>query len=181
MWLVINRHIVIFHESLYSQGFLSYVIDANPSLHITLAMWKNAHDLHNKCQIFEVKLIKIVLIFILIMESVTYPDIFGGDRFQQGVWEGGCSVPLWVQGKAQVGTRWQNSRKLHGFSTLNHLLLIKIYPSQPVMKLIQRIFFFFSEILRKFEFQVNFSVQSYAYLTCEHLAYLQLLITMYTT
>ena len=37
----------------------------------------------------------------------------------------------------------------------NHLLFIEIYPPQPVMKLIQRIF---SKILRKFEFEVNFRI-----------------------
>ena len=73
MSLIINRYIVVFHESLCSQGFLLYaikkslVIDAKPPLHTTLAMWKNAHDLYSKYQIIEVKLIKIVLVFILIM------------------------------------------------------------------------------------------------------------------
>ena len=40
------------------------------------------------------------------------------------------------------------------------------------MKLIQRIFF--KKILPKFEFEVNFSVQSYASLTREDPAYLQI-------
>ena len=53
----------------------------------------------------------------------------------------------------------------------NHLLLIKIYLPQPVMKLIQHIFF---KILSKFELKVNFRVQSYASLTREEPAYLQI-------
>ena len=73
MWLTINRYIVVFHESLCSQVLLLYVIkkslviNVKPALHITLAMWKDAHDLYSKYQIIEVKLIKIVLVFILIM------------------------------------------------------------------------------------------------------------------
>ena len=31
--------------------------------------------------------------------SVTYPEIVWGDQFQKG-----CDAPLWVQGKALVGT-----------------------------------------------------------------------------
>ena len=46
-------------------------------------------------------------------------------------------APLWVQGKVLVGTRQQNSWKLQGSKLWNQLLLIKIYPPQPVMKLIQ--------------------------------------------
>ena len=51
----------------------------------------------------------------------------------------------------------------------DRLLLIKAYPPQPVMKLIQHIFF---KILPKCEFEVNFSVQSCASLTREDPAYL---------
>ena len=46
--------------------------------------------------------------------AVTYPEIFWGDRFQQGVWRGGCDAPLWVEGKALVETRWQSFQKLQG-------------------------------------------------------------------
>ena len=53
----------------------------------------------------------------------------------------------------------------------NHLLLIEIYPPQPVMKITLRIF---SKILPILEFQVNFSVQSYASLTLDDPAYLQI-------
>ena len=35
--------------------------------------------------------------------------------------EGGCDAPLWVQGKALVGTMQQSSRRLQGFSTLRSL------------------------------------------------------------
>ena len=53
----------------------------------------------------------------------------------------------------------------------NHLLLIKIYPSQPVMKLVQHIFF---KIRPKFEFEVSLSMQLCASLTHEDPAYLQI-------
>ena len=37
--------------------------------------------------------------------SVTYPEIFWGDRFQQGVLVGrGCDSPLWVQSKAIIAS-----------------------------------------------------------------------------
>ena len=94
-----------------------------------------------------------------------YPEIFWGDPFQQRAGGGGC-----VQGNALEGTRQQSSRILQGFSTLKSLL-IKIYPPQLVMKIIQNVFL---KILPKFEFEVNFSVQSYASLTREDPAYLQI-------
>ena len=56
--------------------------------------------------------------------TMTYPEIFWGDLFQQGVGEGGCDTPLWVQGKALVGTRQQSSQKLQRFSTLKSLTVI---------------------------------------------------------
>ena len=46
---------------------------------------------------------------------------------------------------------------------------------QPVIRLIQRFFlffFFFSKILPKFDFEVDFSMQFYASLTHEYQAYL---------
>lgn len=72
--------------------------------------------------------------------SVTYLEIFWEDQVQQGVWGGGLWCPLCVQGKTLVRTRWQSFRKLQEFITLKSLL-IKIYSSQPLMKLIQNIFF----------------------------------------
>ena len=72
-----------------------------------------------------------------------------------------------------VGTRWESSWKLQ-IILWNHLLLIKIYPWYPVMKLIN---IFFSKILPKFMFDINFGIQSFASLTHEEPAYL--LITFY--
>ena len=61
---------------------------------------------------------------------------------------------------------------------LNHLFFIKIYPLQPVTKTNST---FFSKILPKFELEVNFSVKSYASLTCEDPAYLQITFHTYPT
>ena len=70
--------------------------------------------------------------------------------------------------------RWEQgsklTRSLMDLVPWNHLLLIEI-PPEPVMKLIQHIF---SKILPKFKFEVNFSIQSYASLTREEPAYLQI-------
>ena len=60
-------------------------------------------------------------------QSATYTEIFLGDQFQQKVFFGGgegernCDAPLRVQGKGVVGTRWQSSQKLQGFSTQKSL------------------------------------------------------------
>ena len=76
--------------------------------------------------------------------SVTYPDTFWGDQFQQGVWEG--VIPPSGSGKALVGeTRREHSWKLQGFSTLKSLL-VRIYPPQSVMKLIQHTYIFFKHL-----------------------------------
>ena len=48
---------------------------------------------------------------------------------------------LWVQGKALVGTMWQSSQKLQGFSTEIAYFWLKYTPPETVMKLIQPIFF----------------------------------------
>ena len=74
--------------------------------------------------------------------TVTYPEIFLENQFQQGGGWGDQAVMAPYGSKAQkalVGTTWQSSWKFQGFSTPK-LLLIKIYPPQPVMKLIQGIF-----------------------------------------
>ena len=53
---------------------------------------------------------------------VMYPEILGRWQISVGVFLGGeCDAPLWVQCKALVGTRQQNSQKLQGFSTLKVL------------------------------------------------------------
>ena len=46
---------------------------------------------------------------------------------------GGCNTPVWVQDKAPKCSK--------DLFLWHHLLLIKIYPPQPVMKLIQYFFF----------------------------------------
>ena len=53
---------------------------------------------------------------------VMYPEILGRWQISVGVFFGrDCDAPLWVQCKALVGTRQQNSQKLQGFSTLKVL------------------------------------------------------------
>ena len=75
------------------------------------------------------------------------------------VWEvgggGPTDAPLWVQDKTLVGSRLLNTGSSKDLLLWNHLLLIKIYPLKPIMKLIQLIFF--SKMLPKFKFEVNFS------------------------
>ena len=55
--------------------------------------------------------------------GVMYPEIFWGDFLAGGLGGvGDCDAPLWMGlCKALVGTRWQSSWKLQGFSTLKSL------------------------------------------------------------
>ena len=93
------------------------------------------------------------------------------EQFQQGFF-------FWRVGLPTMGPRQspgegpgrKGPKSLKDLVLWNHLLLIKIYPPQTVMKLIQHLF---SKILPNFEFEENFSIQSYASLTCEDLAHLQ--------
>ena len=74
-----------------------------------------------------------------------YPEILGGKPISAAGWLGGwggCVAILWVLSTALVGTGQQSSWKLQVFNTLYHLLLINIYLSQTVMKLIQYFFSF---------------------------------------
>ena len=50
---------------------------------------------------------------ILFHFSVTYPEFFGGHRFQQGVW-GQLWHPQWVHGKALVGAKGSNPLEASG-------------------------------------------------------------------
>ena len=88
------------------------------------------------------KILADLVFFDWVSYTVTYPEIFLENQFQQvGGW-GQQAVMAPYGSKAQkalVGTRWQTSSKFQGFTTPK-LLLIKIYPPQPVMKLIQGIF-----------------------------------------
>ena len=75
----------------------------------------------------------------------TYSEFWGD--FSRGCGGAGGGGLLWcpLMGPDQdlVGTRWQSSRIPGSSKDLvlwNYLLLIKIYPPQPVMKVIQRIF-----------------------------------------
>ena len=79
---------------------------------------------------------------ITLVLSVTYPEIFWGDQFQQRVWVGGGSdALLWFLGKALVGTRLQSSQKLQGFSTLKSLTFDENIPSTTCDETNSTIFF----------------------------------------
>ena len=69
--------------------------------------------------------------------SVTYPGIFWGDRFQQG----DVMLPYWSRAKPWWGPGSKTPRSSKHLVLWNQLLLIKMCPPQPVMKLIQRTFF----------------------------------------
>ena len=67
------------------------------------------------------------------------------DIFKDSLWrpnsKGGLMPPLWVQGKSLVGrpgTKAPGSSK--NLVLWNHLLLIKIYPPKPVLRLVQHIY-----------------------------------------
>ena len=58
--------------------------------------------------------------------SDVYRNFFGRPISAEGFFwggegEGNCDTPLRVQGKGVVGTRWQSSQKLQGFSTQKSL------------------------------------------------------------
>ena len=114
---------------------------------------------------------RIFLFFVTDIFTVTYPEMFWGDQFQQGVWEGAVMPPYGSRPKPWWGPGGKAPGNSKDLILWNHLLLIEIYPPQPVMKITQRIF---SKILPILEFQVNFSVQSYASLTLDDPAYLQI-------
>ena len=84
-----------------------------------------------------------------------WPDIFWGDRFQQKIWErgwagGALSYPLMGPGQSpdddKAAKLPETPISSKDLVLWNHKLLIKIYPPQPVIKLIQHIF---SKILPK--------------------------------
>ena len=83
----------------------------------------------------------------------------------------GWDAPLWMQGKALVGTRWHSSWKLQGFYTLTALTFDENISSTTFDETNST--YFFSKVLLKFEFEVNFSIQLHASLTCEDPEYLQ--------
>ena len=96
--------------------------------------------------------------------AVMYSDILG--RLFMRISAGGlggvgdCDAPLWVYAKLWLGPGGKAPGNSKDLVLWNHFLLIKIYPPQPVMKLIQH---FFSKILLKLELEVNFSKCSYHY------------------
>ena len=92
-------------------------------------------------------------------------DFSGG--FEMRGWD----APLWMQGKALVGTRRQSSWKLQGFYTLTALTFDENISSTTFDETNST--YFFSKVLLKFEFEVNFSIQLHASLTCEDPEYLQ--------
>ena len=79
-----------------------------------------------------------------------------GSRLFSNIFFKTFNAPLWSGAKPWWRPGSKDPRSFKDLVLWNHLLLIKIYPPQPVMKLIQHVFF--SKILSKFEFEVNFNI-----------------------
>ena len=111
------------------------------------------------------------------INPVTYPEFFLGRTISVGDLGGALMLPHGSRAKPWWGTCVKAPRGPKDSILWNHLLLLKIYPQQPAMKLIHSVcvFFFFLKILPKFKFEVNLSKQLQASLTNEDLVYLQII------